>query len=155
MEDCEKWGFQERAENRPGDDGNDDFDDEDEEYDEDGEDFEDDDDEYDEDDEDYDDDEYEDYEIDTTAFDYACACNMCGRMFIAGYLTREEAISYATEAAKKIQELCNSWEEYFQLYMIGAAGGSNVRDIVPFAEAFQKVVSAPENPFDLDWNTPL
>ena len=139
----------------PGDDGNDDFDDEDEEYDEDGEDFEDDDDEYDEDDEDYDDDEYEDYEIDTTAFDYACACNMCGRMFIAGYLTREEAISYATEAAKKIQELCNSWEEYFQLYMIGAAGGSNVRDIVPFAEAFQKVVSAPENPFDLDWNTPL
>ena len=215
MEDCEKWGFQERAENRPGDDGNDDFDDEDEEYDEDGEDFEDDDEEYDEDgedfedddeeydeddedfdddeeydeddedfedddeeydedgedfdddeeydeddedfedDEDYDDDEYEYYEIDTTAFDYACACNMCGRMFIAGYLTREEAISYATEAAKKIQELCNSWEEYFQLYMIGAAGGSNVRDIVPFAEAFQKVVSAPENPFDLDWNTPI
>ena len=138
-----------------------DFEDDDEEYDEDDEDFDDDeeydedDEEYDEDDEDFDDDEYEDYEIDTTAFDYACACNMCGRMFIAGYLTREEAISYATEAAKKIQELCNSWEEYFQLYMIGAAGGSNVRDIVPFAEAFQKVVSAPENPFDLDWNTLL
>lgn len=128
----------------------DEFDDDDEEYDENDEEY-DDDEEYDEDDEEFDD----DYEVDTTAFDYACACNMCGRMFIAGYLTREEAISYATEAAKKIQELYNSWEEYFQAYIIGAAGGSNVKDIMPFAAAYQKVLSSPNNSFGLDWNTPL
>lgn len=70
----------------------------------------------------------EDTSVDTTAFDYACACNMCGRMFIAGYFTREESIRYATEAAKRIQENYHSWEEYFKAYIIGAAGGSNIKD---------------------------
>ncbi len=146
------------------DEDDEDFED-DEELDEDDEDFEDDeeyDEELDEDDEDFDDDEeYDDeceddeYKADTTAFDYACACNMCGRMFIAGYLTREEAMKYAAEAARKIQERYSSWAEYFQAYIMGAASGSNERDVVPFAAAFQKVVSMPDNPFMLDWNTPL
>lgn len=132
--------------------------DEDGEYDRDGEDFGDEDDEdYDEEyDDDYDDDdECDNYKVDTTAFDYACACNMCGRMFIAGYFTREEAMSYATEAAKKIQELYGSWAEYFQEYIFGAAGGSNMKKLMPFAEAYQKVLCAPENPVLLDWNTRL
>ncbi len=93
--------------------------------------------------------------VDTTAFDYACACNMCGRMFIAGYFTREESIAYATEAAKKIQEKYNSWEEYFQAYMIGAAGGSNVDEIVPFEAAYGKFRDASDSPAQLAWDTKL
>ena len=94
-------------------------------------------------------------QVDTTAFDYACACNMCGRMFIAGYFTREESIAYATEAAKKIQEKYHSWEEYFQAYIIGAAGGSNVKEIAPFESAYGKFRDAPDSPVHLAWNTKL
>lgn len=93
--------------------------------------------------------------VDTTAFDYACACNMCGRMFIAGYFTREESIAYATEAAKKIQEKYHSWEEYFQAYMIGAAGGSNVKEIAPFESAYGKFQDASDSPVHLAWDTKL
>lgn len=114
-------------------------------------------DEDDEDDDDEDDDEYDEEwdEADTTAFDYACACNMCGRMLIAGYITREEAISYATEAAKKIQELYHSWEEYFEDYIAGAACGSNINERAPFEEAYEQVKKSPDSPMNLDWNTPL
>lgn len=133
------------------------YDEDDEEYDEDDEEYEDDD----EDDEEYeDDDEYDDdgidySEVDTTAFDYACACNMCGRMYIAGYFTRDESIAYATKAAKKIQELYSSWVEYFQTYIIGAAGGSNIHSVQPFIDAYQKVLMDPQSPLYLDWNTQL
>lgn len=115
--------------------------------------------------EDDDEDEEEDYQdddiyggnlhIDTTAFDYACACNMCGRMFIAGYFSREESIRYAAKVAKKIQERYSSWVEYFQEYIIGAARGSNVGEMTPFVEAYQKVLTSPDSPLYLDWNTPL
>lgn len=100
-------------------------------------------------------DEDDDDDIDTTAFDYACVCNMCGRMLIAGYLTREEAIRYAAEAAKKIQELYDSWEEYFEAYITGAAGGSNIKERAPFEEAYRQVKQSPYNPMNLDWNTRL
>ncbi len=144
------------------------WDDDDEEDDDgewDGEDEEEDDGEWDDDDEEDDDGEWDDEEddeweddeddIDTTAFDYACVCNMCGRMLIAGYLTREEAIQYATEAAKKIQELYDSWEEYFEAYITGAAGGSNIKERAPFEEAYRQVKQSPYNPMNLDWNTRL
>lgn len=94
-------------------------------------------------------------DADTTAFDYACACNMCGRMFIAGYFTREESIRYAAQAARKIQERYHSWEEYFQCYITGAAGGSNVKEAAPFESAYQKLKSSPDNPLSLPWNTKL
>lgn len=93
--------------------------------------------------------------VDTTAFDYACACNLCGRMLIAGIFTREESIRYALQAAKKIQERYHSWEEYFQCYIIGAARGSNISDTAPFKEAYQKVQASPNSPLSLDWNTSL
>ena len=91
----------------------------------------------------------EDTSVDTTAFDYACACNMCGRMFIAGYFTREESIRYATEAAKKIQENYHSWEEYFKAYIIGAAGGSNIKEIAPFESAYDKFRNNPDMGYEI------
>lgn len=93
--------------------------------------------------------------VDTTAFDYACACNMCGRMFIAGYFTREEAIRYAAQAARKIQETYHSWEEYFDCYIEGAAGGSNVKEREPFEKAYQEFKDASDSPIRLNWNTEL
>lgn len=97
----------------------------------------------------------EDTSVDTTAFDYACACNMCGRMFIAGYFTREESLRYATEAAKKIQENYHSWEEYFKAYIIGAAGGSNIKEIAPFETSYEKFRNNPDSPLHLAWDTRL
>lgn len=97
----------------------------------------------------------EDNTIDTTAFDYACACNICGRMFIAGYFTREESLRYATAAAKKIQEKYHSWEEYFKAYITGAAGGSNIKETAPFESAYEKFREYPDNPLHLAWDTKL
>ncbi len=97
----------------------------------------------------------EDTSVDTTAFDYACACNMCGRMFISGYFTREESIRYATEAARKIQEKYHSWEEYFKSYIIGAAGGSNIKEIAPFETAYKQFRENPDSPLQLAWDTRL
>lgn len=91
----------------------------------------------------------------TAAFDYACACNLCGRMLIAGYFTREESISYAAKAAQKIQQAFLSWEEYFQSYIEGAAGGSNVGEKEPFEAAYQNFKDAPDSPLRLPWNTRL
>lgn len=89
------------------------------------------------------------------AFDYACACNMCGRMFIAGYFTREESIRYAAMAAEQIQRLYSSWEEYFQAYIEGAAGGSNVKEREPFEAAYLQLKNAADSPLLLNWNTAL
>ena len=36
-----------------------------------------------------------------------------------------------------------------------AARGSNVGEMTPFVEAYQKVVTSPDSPLYLDWNTPL
>lgn len=171
FEDNEEYGADDEdfEDDEEYDEDEEDFED-DEEYDEDEDDFEDDE-EYGADEEDFEDDEeYDEYDaddeddddiagmsalIDTTAFDYACACNMCGRMYIAGYFTREESIYYATKAAKKIQEKYNSWVEYFQAYILGAAVGSNVRQAEPFIEAFQKLMGMQENPIYMDWNIEL
>lgn len=123
----------------------------DDEYDEDdNEDYDIDDEEYDEDDDDGDD----VLEVDTTAFDYACACNMCGRMFITGYFTREESVRYAAEAAKKIQELYSSWEEYYQDYIVGASRG-DMEKVMQYFAAYQKVIMSQNSPFGLAWNTQL
>lgn len=93
---------------------------------------------------------------DTTAFDYACACNLCGRLFIAGIFTREESLRYAAQAARKIQQQYRSWEEYFSSYILGAAGGgSNISERAPFEEAYQQVQASAASPLGLDWNTSL
>lgn len=89
------------------------------------------------------------------AFDYACACNLCGRMFIAGYFTREESIDYAIKAAKLIQEHYYSWDEFYDNYIAGAAKGSNIKERAPFETAYEQVKIHAQNPLQLAWDTKL
>lgn len=90
------------------------------------------------------------------AFDCASACNMCGRMYIGGYLTREEAMELALKAAREIQKHYNSWEEYYQAYIEGTTSGSNVQDsIAKFQPILEKVRGMADGPFSVDWNTAL
>lgn len=93
------------------------------------------------------------------AFDYACACNMCGRMYLGGFMEREAAMNLAKEAAKKIQESYNSWEEYGAAYVEGAKlelgyneGDSREKQL---DDIFARLSAMADGPYTVAWNTTI
>lgn len=93
------------------------------------------------------------------AFDYACACNMCGRMYLGGLMERAESMNLAKEAAKKIQQVYGSWEEYGAAYVEGAKlelgcdeGDSCAKQL---DDIFAKLSGMAEGPYTVAWNTTL
>lgn len=87
------------------------------------------------------------------AFNYACVINICGRMYLCNFLTRQEYIIYSTQAGQKLQQKYHSWEEYCHSYIEGTKLESGVADNTQhFIESYNKLVSLSPGPYDIDWN---
>ncbi len=78
-----------------------------------------------------------------------------------GYFTYEEALDYALNAAKKIQELHGSWDEFYKSYLLGycfwseqdadtADTNANKRKVI-----YEKTKKFPTHPWTISWNTEL
>lgn len=90
------------------------------------------------------------------AFNYGCAGNMAARCYLAGFLTREEMMAEASRVAKVIRENFHSWEEFAQHYIEGVGmelGSADKQNEV--RQIYQRLVSLPDSPYSVDWNTPF
>lgn len=93
------------------------------------------------------------------AFDYACACNICGRMYLGGLMDAGESMRLAKEAAERIQESYSSWEEYGAAYVEGAKlelgyepGDSREKQL---DDIWARLSAMPDGPYTVAWNTAL
>lgn len=87
------------------------------------------------------------------AFNYACAINICGRMYLSDFMTREEYVQYSIQAAQKLQQKYHSWEEFCQSYIEGTKLETGVADKTRyFIESYHKLASLPNGPYKIDWN---
>ncbi len=90
------------------------------------------------------------------AFDYACAINICGRMYLCDYLSREEYVHYSTQAGQKLQQRYHSWEEYCTGYIEGTRLEPGVAaDTQEFMDSYQKLAALSDGPYQINWNLKL
>lgn len=90
------------------------------------------------------------------AFDLACACNICGRMYVGGILTREESMEQALKAARLIRKRYSSWQEFAECYIEGMVAGSNVPERKgEFEKIYARISALPDGPYSVDWNLAL
>lgn len=90
------------------------------------------------------------------AFDYGCAGNMAARCYLAGFLTREEMMAQAAKVAELIRGRYHSWEEFAKDYIEGVGielGSADKQNEV--RQIYQRLVSLPDSPYSVDWNTPF
>lgn len=88
------------------------------------------------------------------AFNYGCACNICARCYLGGYLTREELMQESSKIAKVIKQHYHSWEEFAKSYIEGA--GMELGDEgkkAQFTEIYNRISVLPDGPYSVDWNT--
>ncbi len=87
------------------------------------------------------------------AFDYGCACNIYGRMYLGGYITREEAIDLSRDIARMIQKDYHSWKEFCEGYIEGTRHESGIaKDTEQFVKIYEALAALPDGPFSTDWN---
>lgn len=90
------------------------------------------------------------------AFNYACAINICGRMYLSDFMTREEYVQYSAQAGQKLQQKYHSWDEFCHSYIEGTKLESGVANNTQcFIESYSKLVSLPNGPYEIDWNLTL
>lgn len=81
--------------------------------------------------------------------------------YICGYYTKEKAFAYAFEAAKKLQQVFSSWDEYMKSYLDGYCywSGENINDsnseVYNRQQIYLNLQKLDSNPFKMDWNLPL
>lgn len=91
-----------------------------------------------------------------SAYDYACAINICGRMYLCNFLSREEYIHYSTIAGQKLQQNYHSWEEFCNSYIEGTKLESGVAgNTQEFIDCYQKLSAMNNGPYEVDWNLKL
>lgn len=95
------------------------------------------------------------------AWDLSRVGTIMGFGYAAGYCTYEEAMDKTLEAAKKAQELFDSWEDFNRSYLYGYSywSGESLEDSASSAAERAELVysmEAMENgPFAVDWNIEL
>ena len=90
------------------------------------------------------------------AFNYGCAANIAARGYLGGHLTKEEMMTETAKVANVIRKHYHSWEEYAKAYIQGVGLESGVADKVSeFEEKYKRLVSMPDGPYTVDWETPI
>lgn len=98
---------------------------------------------------------YEQYGQDTAAaWDYSRAMWLLSYYYLAEYYTEEESLEQSLTLAKTIQSTFDSWDSFMESYFAGyeywSEESSDER-----REVYETLKSSSDNPFVLDWNTPL
>ncbi|MDE7358797.1 MAG: DUF1266 domain-containing protein [Lachnospiraceae bacterium] len=98
---------------------------------------------------------YEQYGEDAAAaWDYSRAMWLLSYYYLAGYYTAEESLDQSLTLAETVQTTFDSWDSFMESYFSGyeywSEESSDER-----REIYENLRSSSDNPFALDWNTPL
>lgn len=98
---------------------------------------------------------YEKYGEDAAAaWDYSRAMWLLSYYYLAGYYTAEESLDQSLTLAGTIQTTFDSWDSFMESYFAGyeywSEESSDAR-----REIYENLKASSDNPFVLDWNTPL
>ena len=94
--------------------------------------------------------------IGKAAFGYGCAGNIAARCYLAGFLTKEELMRESAKVAAAIRAHFHSWDEFAEHYIEGVGmelGSADKQNEV--REIYKRLVSLPDSPYSVDWNTPF
>lgn len=90
------------------------------------------------------------------AFDYTCAINICGRMYLCDYLSRKEYVHYSTIAGQRLQQKYSSWPEFCNGYIQGTKLESGVaHNTQEFIDSYQKLSAMGHGPYQINWKLKL
>lgn len=88
------------------------------------------------------------------AWDYSRAMWLLSYYYLAGYYTAEESLDQSLTLAGAVQTTFDSWDSFMESYFAGyeywSEESSDAR-----REIFENLKASTDNPFVLDWNTPL
>lgn len=91
---------------------------------------------------------------DIAAWDYSRAFSLLSQGYIAGYITREQALEMSFLIAEKIQPLYHSWDDFFEGYFKGyemwSGNSSEIR-----RQSYQLLKNYENSPYNLPWNLEL
>ena len=98
---------------------------------------------------------YERYGEDTAAaWDYSRTMWLLSYYYLAGYYTADESLDQSLALAGTVQTTFDSWDSFMESYFAGyeywSEESSDER-----REVYENLKSSSDNPFVLDWNTPL
>ncbi|MCM1267020.1 MAG: DUF1266 domain-containing protein [Bacteroidales bacterium] len=96
----------------------------------------------------------EEYDIDAAGWDYSRAMMLLSYYSLTELYTEEEALDQSLEIAKTIQNSFDSWDDFMESYLIGYEYAMEA-DSAERREIYEQLKASSENPFQLDWNTPL
>ncbi len=93
------------------------------------------------------------------AYDYGSYIYLCNLGQKMKYLTADEAWGYMIEAARKVQRMYKSWDEYLYGYTIGAqfSNSESAKEYLQENKAFFiKMIASKHSPMNnVDWDQPI
>ncbi|SUA51280.1 Protein of uncharacterised function (DUF1266) [Paenibacillus thiaminolyticus] len=95
------------------------------------------------------------------AWDLCRATQVASWSYIAGYIPYEHAVELSIEAAEKMRERFSSWEELLGNYLLGYQYWSEESlsdpnsNLVRRQKIYADLLKSSDNPYSIDWNTPL
>ncbi|MFD3270931.1 DUF1266 domain-containing protein [Paenibacillus dendritiformis] len=95
------------------------------------------------------------------AWDLCRATQIASWSYIAGYIPYEHAVELCIEAAEKMRERFSSWEDLIGNYLLGYQYWSEDSpsdpnsNLVRRQKIYADLLKSPDNPYSIDWNTPL
>ena len=95
------------------------------------------------------------------AWDYCRILQLYGYFYVADLYTEQEALDASLEAAKTLQTMYPSWDDLMQSYLYGYQYWQEDDASDPTSAtgkrtaAYETLKASAENPYVLDWNTPL
>lgn len=95
------------------------------------------------------------------AWDYCRILQLYGFYYVADLYTEQEALDASLEVAKELQTMYTSWDDLMQSYLYGYQywqedDASDPESATAERTAvYEELKAGKENPYGLDWNTPL
>lgn len=86
---------------------------------------------------------------------------LCNLGYISGYLSYEESLDLALTAAKKLQSIYKSWDDFMNSYVLGYCYWSNddiedeCSEAYARAKTYEYYKNRDDSPWNVDWNCPL
>ena len=85
-------------------------------------------------------------------WDLSRAVQLCGQGYLAGYFTYEEAVEKARSVGKVIQQTFDSWEDFWDSYLLGFYWWSeDISDLYERIDVYEALAADPDGPFSLEW----
>ncbi len=91
---------------------------------------------------------------DIVAWDLSRALSIIASGYVAGYVSKPEALDYSLPIAKFAQEKFKSWDDFMASYLRGFEYWSG-NSAKPRWEIYERLRKLPKGPYSLDWNLNL